>query len=271
MRRAAILLACVHVCALSALWAADEKRARTATPGRDYVAPDVHSMGHVLNGHLRRLGPSFSDCSDFDEASLRSRQRRLAELVDAELVAIYPAHDKRRLRHAADIEPRASLEENLHLQMVKRDGLCHEVVLALVHHLNATARERVLLEGERYPLLPTTHHARSTTDATPASAAVFDEYERQVSCQVCHTTASSEWPHATMPTAPPPPPPVTSAAHVTLPTPPKPIGGGLPGRLPTRELNATPPLWGGARRWASFAINLTSFEVSTDARPWLFN
>ena len=33
----------------------------------------------------------------------------------------------------------------------------------------------------------------------------------------------------------------------------------------------TPPLWGGARRWASFAINLTSHEVSASARPWLLN
>ena len=249
------MLACVNTCALSVLSAADVKRARTATPGPDYVAPNVHSMGHVLNGHLRRMSLSFSDCSDFDEATLRARQHRLAELVDPELVAIYPAYDKRRprrLAEATDPESHLSRESNDHLQTVRRDGLCHEVVLAFVHHLNETARARILLEDERFPLLPTTHHARALTDATRTSAAVFDAYESQLSCQVCHTgPTTSRWANTTLP------PPLIDTTEQLLQA----------AAVGTK----TPPLWGGARRWASFAINMTSLEVSTSAKPWLLN
>ena len=179
---------------------ADMRRARTAKPSADYLAPTVHDMGHVLNRHLRRLSSTaLAPCDDFDLPTLRTRRLRLSALTDPELVAIYPFHDGRRPRDA----PAATTDvpSDSALATVQRDGLCHEVVLMLVHHLTASARELVLGEGEAYPLLPTRLHARSDHSPGEQAGGVFDAYESQVSCQQCHTgrIASSEWRDATLP------------------------------------------------------------------------
>mmetsp|Transcript_7622 Transcript_7622/g.22225 ORF Transcript_7622/g.22225 Transcript_7622/m.22225 type:complete len:146 (+) Transcript_7622:82-519(+) len=90
----------------AALSPADVLRA-TRMPGLGYVAPTVHSMGGLLNRHLRRLSPAaFEECAAFDVATLQSRRRRLFGLADPELIAIYPPHDRRspRIANASELE-----------------------------------------------------------------------------------------------------------------------------------------------------------------------
>jgi hypothetical protein len=152
---------------------ADVLRASTAKPGLAYVAPDVHSMGRVLNNHLRRISGSFTDCDGFDAATLLERRRHLFEHVDPALVAIYPARDRRTPRHTNESVSIASAAPPFdpELRVMQRDGLCHEVVLMLVHHLSTAKRTRLLAaDGASYPLLPTRHHAWPSAASTDTEA-----------------------------------------------------------------------------------------------------
>ena len=155
---------------------ADVQRATTIRPGEAFVAPTLHAMGAVLNVHLRRQHPNaFAECDDFDVATLRAQQRQLFEHIEPELIALYPPGDKRTprtanasaLRHEHAVAPSPSDPQ---LQMVQRDGLCHELVLTLVHHIPSATRARLQVLQRSILLSPDLRIRASAASASPSVA-----------------------------------------------------------------------------------------------------
>mmetsp|Transcript_1977 Transcript_1977/g.6525 ORF Transcript_1977/g.6525 Transcript_1977/m.6525 type:complete len:490 (-) Transcript_1977:181-1650(-) len=244
---------------------ADVRRAQRRRPGSQFVASTVHGMGHVLNRHLRRMSERFEECDAFDAETLWSLRRRLAELADPELIAIYPHGDGRSPRRVNGTAAQRPADATLHA--VQRDGLCHEVVLALVHHLAEETRASLLASGggSALPLLPTRHHEEhheegGEEEGTAAAAEgersrVFSEYRSQVSCQQCHTGAvAAAWRDATLP-------------------PPLPVDPVQPGRerLRSCDYQADPPCGPcdglGGPRWGDTSEDVSPVRCEAVASP----
>eukprot|EP00316_Scyphosphaera_apsteinii_P008544 CAMPEP_0119317810 /NCGR_PEP_ID=MMETSP1333-20130426/44434_1 /TAXON_ID=418940 /ORGANISM="Scyphosphaera apsteinii, Strain RCC1455" /LENGTH=450 /DNA_ID=CAMNT_0007323863 /DNA_START=76 /DNA_END=1428 /DNA_ORIENTATION=+ len=225
-------------------------------PGPAYRAHTFSQMSSVLNAHLSRLGGEFRPCSDFDISTLYSLQRTLARLADPTLLSTYPVNDGRSPARmpSNDIASNTVLDLNSDENTIFRDGLCHSVVLALVHHLSTQAREIVISSQTALPLLPLTRHRQARE--VPANSRVFLDYEQRVSCQQCHTGTikAAEWRNATLP-------------------PPLPVDKKQPGRERLRSCDyQNVPKCGpceglGGRRWGDGSDAFMSIECTPLAWP----
>lgn len=175
---------------------ADLRRAVTKTPRPEYRGQgDAISMSKNLNRHLGSSpGLSTKSCDTFSAAQLQDLMRRLALLVEPQLLAIYSAvGDNRRAKHQT-LEDRevayttlsGHIQESNDLHDVLRDGHCHEAVMMYLHHLTSK-QQRVVRSDPSFvlPLLPERFHLRQQGGSTAAKA-VNGAYESAVSCVVCH-------------------------------------------------------------------------------------
>ena len=206
--------------AIGSLTASDADLARAATrvPGAGYRGHSFSAMSTVLNAHLtRKAREVFQSCDTFSVSELRTLQRRLVDLAEPSLLALYPLDDGRSATHVDALEQRWEWIDALAgardavLDAVHRDGLCHGVVLSWVHHIGEGDRQSLLsARGTRLPLLPTKRHEMPSMEeqaaspqaaaSAPAVAAVYSAYESAVSCQQCHTgNVTAKWRNASLP------------------------------------------------------------------------
>lgn len=184
---------------LAAASPSDERRARTRTPGPLFRGHDFGSVSATLNGHLLRLSPSFEACESFSLEELRRLALVVIDARDEALVEVYETGDGRvpRFRDAAEVAAHhaALAPVGDADRAALRDGLCHEVVMWLVHHVAEDRRGELLAAPSlRFPLLPA---AEPAAEPSPAARA---ERNAQVSCQQCHTgKVEAKWANATLP------------------------------------------------------------------------
>lgn len=131
------------------------------------------------------------ECSKFSLSQLQEMQRKLFHARSTDLDAVYHQEQDTRLM-AHDSLASLEREQNQHAELASspvsdkvRDGVCHEMVMWYIHHLTEPARVE-LKKMLVLPLLPSKQHQ---TPATPD--AVHTRYQSQVSCGICHVTASS--------------------------------------------------------------------------------
>mmetsp|Transcript_92496 Transcript_92496/g.235149 ORF Transcript_92496/g.235149 Transcript_92496/m.235149 type:complete len:446 (-) Transcript_92496:77-1414(-) len=171
-------------------------------------------MSSVLTGHLHRAGHLVRACDEWSVDELKGLQRKLHGEAHPELLAVYEAaSDNRRQRssskqaleaHWTEVDA-AVAEGPAHLAAVRRDGLCHEVVMSWAHHLTSGVQQRLVREGVEVPSLPQQRHTVVGALQSPAERRVMGEYRQQVSCQQCHTGKISDatWQDASLPAPPP--------------------------------------------------------------------
>jgi len=142
-------------------------------------------------------------CSTFNATQLRHVLERMHVSSDQDLLSIYrQANDPRAQSSASISELRsewATVDSHAErdpstLRPVVRDGLCHTAVMWFVHHLAAPARHSFAVDPTfELPLLPPHIHANPESKTWDDSrAAVFEVYNKQVSCQQCHSGAEDE-------------------------------------------------------------------------------
>lgn len=190
---------------------ADLQRARERVPRAAWKGADFAEMSSKLTGSLRRAGHRVRPCSEWQVDELKSLRRRLLREADADLLAIYDgAGDNRRQRfssldtlerHWGEVDAAVSRNGSPGLHQVRRDGLCHEVVMAWAHHLPSSAQKRLTSEGLQVPSLPNQRHASADHGRGLEVRDVLVEYAKQVSCQQCHTgmIADPAWQNASLP------------------------------------------------------------------------
>eukprot|EP00929_Paragymnodinium_shiwhaense_P077242 TRINITY_DN39779_c0_g2_i1.p1 TRINITY_DN39779_c0_g2~~TRINITY_DN39779_c0_g2_i1.p1 ORF type:complete len:503 (+),score=129.20 TRINITY_DN39779_c0_g2_i1:96-1604(+) len=193
---------------------ADLKRAKQKVPRAAWKADGFAGMSRVLTKHLEKIAHSVTPCAEWSLEELQQLQLRLREATNGDLAAIYEmTDDRRRHRFGSSEELRehwAALAdavagaghagEEAALRSVRRDGLCHEVVMSWAHHLTETARDELRAAELVLPSLPEQQHVRPAA-ASSAAHKVHDEYAAQVSCQQCHTGTIHDphWANATLP------------------------------------------------------------------------
>lgn len=187
---------------------ADLRRARAKVPQESHKGQgSILSMNTVLNRHLlARDSLNTRHCEDFSALELQALLRSLAPLAEPELLEVYEATaDNRQQRQRPEhrealwsrLNRHVGSEEALHAPL--RDGLCHQAVLAFVHHLTASTQAELADAGFTMPLLPMQGHAKPAA-ASARAADVFEEYAQSVSCTVCHQgsepvkTEGPRWP-----------------------------------------------------------------------------
>ena len=123
-------------------------------------------MSSLLTSHLVKRGHLVRPCEKWTVEQLQQLQRRMFNNSEHELLAIYDAAgDNRRQRfdsmpalesHWAKINAMAGSLEGLHT--VRPDGLCHEVVMAVAHHVSASFQRILVDEQQPLPSLPSNRH-----------------------------------------------------------------------------------------------------------------
>eukprot|EP00927_Polykrikos_kofoidii_P060690 TRINITY_DN55616_c0_g1_i1.p1 TRINITY_DN55616_c0_g1~~TRINITY_DN55616_c0_g1_i1.p1 ORF type:complete len:509 (-),score=61.95 TRINITY_DN55616_c0_g1_i1:78-1604(-) len=175
----------------------DLRRARTKVPRHDFRGSSAREAATVLNGHLKRIGGLASrECANFSIEELRtSVHERLLWLTTPHLNAIYTlAKDPRKLLTTSLAGLRAEwavvdghLTSAPHLEMVVRDGMCHEAVMWFVHHLPSAVQRELIGHGDfALPLLPPVLH-KASPESSDADKAIMTNYNQKVSCQQCHS------------------------------------------------------------------------------------
>merc|ERR1719271_732197 len=180
---------------------ADLKRAKQRIPRTAWKGDSFAKMGILLTSKLVDGGHRIRPCGEWTADELQQLLRRLFNASDKELIAIYDsAQDNRKQRfkslasleaHWAEVDTASDADEQL--GEIRRDGLCHEAVMWAVHHISASTLQRFRVEGVSLPSLPVVRHAEPAEDKfsdderAKAHQTVHREYQRQVSCQQCHT------------------------------------------------------------------------------------
>lgn len=190
---------------------ADLLRAQQRVPRAPWRGNDFADMSRKLTDALRRSGNQVAPCESWTTLDLKHLLRRIFKLSKAELLGIYDAANDNRRQRFATLSALESHWETLdaaaqmaRLEHVRRDGLCHELVMWWAHHLSSTSQKLLTTENITLPSLPQQRHrAKASTVETAKSDAesvVFDEYEQQVSCQQCHTgnISNPDWQDASM-------------------------------------------------------------------------
>lgn len=212
MLRQAILLVSIALATSSTVIPAlDLKRAATRLPKASYRGQTFADMSVVLNTHLKRIPRlSTASCANFSTAALQeSVLLPILRQASPELLSIYALFDDSRQhvhldeQEARDDWTRLNLLSSPHpeLQLVLRDGLCHQAVMWFVHHLTEPAR-RKLAPKLVLPLLPEHLHERVALPAADADAhsQIVADYQSKVSCQQCHLgPVWKSWTDATLP------------------------------------------------------------------------
>lgn len=195
--------------------AEDLKRAKQRVPRAAWKGSSFAGMAKLLSQHLSKSGHTVRACAEWTIGELQQLQRRFFDEAEPELLSIYDAVvDNRRQRfktlsaleaHWAKIDVAAAGVEGL--DVVRRDGLCHETVMSAVHHISAKSLRRILEDRQALPSLPVHRHefrsdpTELLSPTAKARRAVHNEYEHQVSCQQCHTgiIVDPVWQDATLP------------------------------------------------------------------------
>eukprot|EP00930_Biecheleria_cincta_P003640 TRINITY_DN104574_c0_g1_i1.p1 TRINITY_DN104574_c0_g1~~TRINITY_DN104574_c0_g1_i1.p1 ORF type:complete len:525 (+),score=67.42 TRINITY_DN104574_c0_g1_i1:55-1575(+) len=193
----------------------DLKRAKQRVPRAAWKGSNFAGMAKLLSRHLSKGGHAIRPCAEWTVGELQQLQRRFFNESEPQLLSIYDAVvDNRRQRfkslsaleaHWANIDAAAARVGGL--DVVRRDGLCHETIMAAVHHISAKSLRRVLEDRQALPSLPVHRHqlhldpTNLSSSIAKATQTVHDEYEHQVSCQQCHTgnIADPFWQDATLP------------------------------------------------------------------------
>eukprot|EP00747_Dinoflagellata_sp_TGD_P206468 gnl/TRDRNA2_/TRDRNA2_80178_c0_seq1.p1 gnl/TRDRNA2_/TRDRNA2_80178_c0~~gnl/TRDRNA2_/TRDRNA2_80178_c0_seq1.p1 ORF type:complete len:511 (+),score=82.36 gnl/TRDRNA2_/TRDRNA2_80178_c0_seq1:40-1572(+) len=193
-------------------WQRDVRRALARIPRDRFRGENAPAASAKLNGHLRRI-PSLSlqECDSLGLEGVRGAVERMHVLAEPEFLRLYDVVGDPRRRSAesvaslraqwAEIDSMVLQSGDAALANVVRDGLCHEAVMAFVHHLSAdTRRELATSPDFVLPLLPhDVHHA--ATDRGAPHRVVYDDYLSKVSCQQCHTgpMQPGPWVNASLP------------------------------------------------------------------------
>jgi len=196
-----ILWCCLFAVSVAEVPMDDLKRAKQKVPRAAWKGDDFAAMNKVLMSHLSNKHHVIRPCVEWTVDDLQQLQLRLFNESEEELLAIYDASgDNRRQRfkslpslqaHWREINAAAASVEGL--DRVRRDGLCHEIVMSAVHHISSSSLRRILEERQALPSLPMQQHhlpseaELSATQSAQAQRAVHAEYAHQVSCQQCHT------------------------------------------------------------------------------------
>lgn len=192
----------------------DLRRAKQKIPRPAWKGDDFAAMNKLLTAHLSKKRAIIRPCAAWSTEDLEQLQRRFFNESEKDLLAIYDnAGDNRKQR----FQSLTSLNEHWHkinsaaasiegLDRVRRDGLCHEVVMSAVHHISMSSLQRILDEHQALPSLPVEHHQWPSeaklfvAKSAQAQRTVYAEYAHQVSCQQCHTgtIAQPSWQDATL-------------------------------------------------------------------------
>lgn len=189
---------------------ADLERAKERVPRAEWKGHTFSEMSAVLTGSLRRSGHRVKHCAEWSVEDLRELQLRLHDEADPEFLAVYDANrDNRRQRfqtaedwkaHWAELDAVAA-EAPEDLREMRRDGLCHEVVMKWAHHLPLQTQHRLRDAGVEIPSLPERRHETAESPFhSNAGRRLMEEYKQQVSCQQCHSgvITDPEWQDASV-------------------------------------------------------------------------
>lgn len=186
----------------------DLRRAATKVPGPTFRATDFVAMNKVLNGHLQKVqGLVTAPCDSFEASTLQQDVLTpIFRAAEPQMLALYAMSGDNRQRPFENITDQQSHWQGMNdklstlseLHDTYRDGLCHEAVMAFVHHLSEGAK-KLLLAKITIPLLPERLH--ETTSSNMTHQLVLSEYQSKVSCQQCHTgpITDPKWIDATLP------------------------------------------------------------------------
>lgn len=183
-------------CTLGDALPKDLQRARTKVPRPAFKGNTFIDMTVKLNGFLNTY-PKTKNCHLWTASELQQFQLRMLQLRSPELDEVYrTADDNRKLRGDASVHMKqwdllgnvsSGLEEPV--QLMHRDGHCHEAVMWFVHHLSEPMRQQ-LAKDATLPLLPETAHTCESATSL-GHKLLCDEYAQQSKCMQCHGVTKS--------------------------------------------------------------------------------
>lgn len=177
----------------SMMWRAHEK-----VPRAPYKGTSFGHMSSVLNKWITHKANATKPCDQFEVAELQKLQAVLYFLRLPAYDDVYQASsDTRALR--APLEELQNDWEQLNkaaaqdeeLELMHRDGHCHEAVMWWTHHLTEDAKKLLNAQGVVLPLLSPARHTSCPAASDRADhKAVCDAYDARVTCADCHANVS---------------------------------------------------------------------------------
>jgi len=153
-------------------------------------------MGEALNRAMRNMFPNTKPCEQWTAEELQEYQAQLYAYRHDKFDSIYQSeNDNRRLLHGSLSSYKAHwsktnklVQKHSHLEMMHRDGHCHEAVMWLVHHVPA-AEQQTVFSRQMAPLLPVSDYTDNGcgADATESELQICKVYEGMRSCADCHS------------------------------------------------------------------------------------
>ena len=190
MKSALLLVSMSAVSCSATLEQTDLTRAYTSKPGSDSAVAasspsDVFpTISKYVAKNVKELGGEVVACEDLTHTELDEITNKVHKKSVSALMDIY----KKRNDNRAFISYEGTDESVFHSEAynMTRDGKCAQAVMMWAHHIPYEARETLISEGLRIPLMP---KVSQTERKNPTAL-----YKSQASCGSCHYTAGAPGP-----------------------------------------------------------------------------